>query len=66
MLFHGHDSLQSQFVEGIEQSPRVIFETITPEMNQAKGDEKQLNFCLNVWRIELNLFAECCCLSFSW
>ena len=47
MLFDRHDSLPSKYVKGIEQSPRVEFKTKSPEMNLAKGDEKQMNFRLN-------------------
>ena len=51
-LFDRYASLPSKFVKGIEQNPRVVFETKRPEMNLEKGDENQLNSRLNARLIE--------------
>ena len=45
MLFDQNDSQPSQFIKGIDQSPRVVFE-------DAPCDENRLNFRLNAWRIK--------------
>ena len=52
MLFNRHGSLPSKFVKVLNKALGIVFETKRLEINLAKGNEKQLNFCMNAWLIE--------------